>query len=92
MIRIVPVKDQNVRVTWALPRHEPPGPVSVVGDFNDWTPGATALRTRSNGSRTAAVVVARGTTLRFRYLGSDGHWFDDEDAVVRDDQGCLISV
>ncbi|MGW6442850.1 isoamylase [Lentzea sp. NPDC055074] len=92
MIRILPTKDQRVRVTWALPRHEPPGPVSVVGDFNDWTPGVTALRARSNGSRSATVVVAPGTTLRFRYLGPDGHWFDDEDAAARDDHGCLIVV
>ncbi|MCG8925080.1 isoamylase [Lentzea sp. DG1S-22] len=92
MIRIVPAKDQQVRVTWALPRHEPPGPVSVVGDFNDWTPGTTELRPRSNGKRTAAVVVPRGTTLRFRYLGPDGHWFDDEDATAHDGQGGLISV
>ncbi|MGI5499824.1 isoamylase [Lentzea sp. CA-135723] len=92
MIRILHTKDQQVRVTWALPRHEPPGPVSVVGDFNGWTPGTTALRARSNGSRTASVVVARGTTLCFRYLGPDGHWFDDEDAADRDHQGCLITV
>ncbi|SER00370.1 hypothetical protein SAMN05216188_10735 [Lentzea xinjiangensis] len=92
MIRIMPAKDQQMRVTWALPRHEPSGPVSVVGDFNDWTPGVTELRARSNGRRTATVVVPQGTTLRFRYLGSNGHWFDDEDAVARDDQGCLITV
>lgn len=92
MIRIVPAQDHQVRVTWTLPRHEPPGRVSVVGDFNDWTPGTTELRARSNGKRTAAVVVPRGTTLRFRYLASNGHWFDDEDASARDDQGCLISV
>jgi 1,4-alpha-glucan branching enzyme len=92
MIRIVPAKDQHVRVTWALPRHEPPGPVSVVGDFNGWEPGATELRARSNGNRTAAVVVPRGTTLRFRYLGSNGHWFDDSDAAAQDDHGCVITV
>ncbi|WP_418287472.1 isoamylase [Lentzea guizhouensis] len=88
----MPAKDQQMRVTWALPRHEPSGPVSVVGDFNDWTPGATELRPRSNGRRSATVVVPKGTTLRFRYLGSDGHWFDDEDAAARDEQGCLITV
>ncbi|WP_245786630.1 isoamylase [Lentzea albida] len=88
----MPAEDQQVRVTWALPRYGPPGRVSVVDDFNDWTPGTTELRARSNGKRTAAVVVPRGTTLRFRRLASNGHRFEDADASARDDQGCLISV
>jgi hypothetical protein len=38
------------------------------------------------------VTVAAGTTLRFRYLGPDGLWFDDVHADDLDEAGCLVSV
>ena len=33
-------RDGKVRVTFTLPQSDPSGPVSVVGDFNDWNPFA----------------------------------------------------
>lgn len=68
------------KLTFILPADEPEGPVSVVGDFNQWTPGKHELRKRSNGTRSVAVAVPAGSTVRFRYLGQDGHWFDDPQA------------
>lgn len=68
------------KLTFVLPAAEPTGFVSVVGDFNDWTPGAHVLRKRSNGTRSVSVSVPTGSTVRFRYLGENGHWFDDPDA------------
>jgi 1,4-alpha-glucan branching enzyme len=73
-------KGGSVRVTFALPANEPVGAVSVVGDFNNWDPYAHPLRKRSNGTRSTVVTVRPGSTLRFRYLGEGGHWFDDETA------------
>lgn len=73
-------REAHVRVTFSLPCGAAPEPVSVVGDFNDWAPGAHPLRKRSNGRRSATVVLAPGTRSRFRYLSADGAWFDDEDA------------
>jgi 1,4-alpha-glucan branching enzyme len=67
-----------IRVTFSLPVAEPAGAVSVVGDFNNWDPSAHPLRTRSNRTRSAAVTVPVGSTLRFRYLAEGGLWFDDE--------------
>jgi 1,4-alpha-glucan branching enzyme len=67
-----------VRVTFVLPADEPAGAVSVVGDFNGWNPFAHPLRRRGNGTRSAVASVPAGTTLRFRYLGEGGRWFDDE--------------
>ncbi|MBP2034719.1 hypothetical protein [Streptomyces avidinii] len=32
-------KKDRTEVTFVLPADVPPGPVSVVGDFNDWQPG-----------------------------------------------------
>ena len=87
-----PTKDANVRVTFVLPPDEPAGRVSVVGDFNDWRPGAHELRKRSNGSRSAHVIVSPGTTLCFRYLAEGDLWFDDPDAQSRDHRGGLYTV
>jgi 1,4-alpha-glucan branching enzyme len=72
-----PRRDGMVRVTFALPASEPDGAVSVVGDFNEWDPYAHPLRRRANGTRSAAVTVPAGSTLRFRYLAEGGMWFDD---------------
>jgi 1,4-alpha-glucan branching enzyme len=86
------VRDGSVRITFALPASEPAGPVSVVGNFNNWDPFAHPLRKRSNGTRSTVVTTAPGSTLYFRYLGEGGHWFDDEAAHAIDDQGAALSV
>ena len=77
-------------LTFALPAAALEGPVSVVGTFNDWTPGAHALRRRSNGTASTSVVVPVGTTVRFRYLGEHGHWFDDAEADEITPDGSVV--
>ena len=44
-------KGELTRLTFALPLDGHHGAVSVVGDFNDWTPGTHTLVKRSNGTR-----------------------------------------
>lgn len=80
-----------MRITFCLPVDEPPGPVSVVGDFNDWEPGRHTFVRRSNGTRSVTVTAAPGQTLRFRYLGEHGVWFDDETAE-HDGQNGVVTV
>ncbi|MGN6521920.1 MAG: isoamylase early set domain-containing protein [Actinomycetes bacterium] len=88
MIRVSKVaKSNDVKVTFSLPQEQPSGTVSVVGDFNDWTPGKHVLAKRANGTRSVAVTVPAGTSFRFRYLGENGHWFDDEAAPRDGDAG-----
>lgn len=87
-----PGRSGTIRITFALPAEEPRGAVSVVGDFNDWNPFAHPLRRRTNGTRSAAVTVPAGTTLRFRYLAEGGIWFNDETAPARDGQDASIAV
>ena len=87
-----PARNGTVRVTFALPAGQPPGAVSVVGDFNDWDPFAHPLQRRSNGTRSAAVTVPAGATLRFRYLAEGGVWFDDDTAAAQDGQDASIAV
>jgi 1,4-alpha-glucan branching enzyme len=80
------------RLTFVLPSNEPAGRVSVVGSFNDWTPGTHELRRRSNGTRSVSVPVRDGQTVLFRYLGEDGMWFDDPEADAITEVGGRIEV
>ncbi|QGF22645.1 isoamylase early set domain-containing protein [Raineyella sp. CBA3103] len=85
-------KTSALRLTFAIPADAVTGKVSVVGDFNNWTPCTHVLRRRSNGTLSAAVTVHPGSTLRFRYLGENGHWFDDPDADYVDEHGSVVTV
>jgi hypothetical protein len=90
MVRNTRLFGPKRRVTFSLPQDEPRGRVSVVGSFNDWTPGVHELVPRRDGTRTVTVILPPGTH-RFRYLGEAGHWFDDAD-VARDDDGGVITI
>jgi hypothetical protein len=74
-------KAGTTKIQFVLPDNVHDGPVSAVGDFNDWIPGAHKLVRRSNGTRSVTVTAPAGQELQFRYLGSGGRWFDDPDAV-----------
>ena len=75
-------KSGKTKIQFVLPDNVHDGPVSAVGDFNAWRPGAHKLVRRSNGTRSVTITVPAGQELRFRYLGSGGVWFDDPEAVV----------
>ncbi len=83
-------RGDELHLTFVLPQDEPVGRVSVVGDFNDWTPGVHTLVRRRNGTRSVKVKVAPGAAYRFRYLGEQGHWFDDPHVEVRDRQDGVV--
>lgn len=85
-----PTRSTTRTLTFALPSSALDGPVSVVGTFNDWTPGVHPLRRRSNGTASTSVTVPRGTTVRFRYLGTHGRWFDDADADEITPEGSVV--
>jgi hypothetical protein len=78
------------RLTFTLPLDLHDGAVSVVGDFNSWTPGVHTLVKRANGTRSVALSLPPGTKTRFRYLGEGGRWFDDHDADAIDHHGGVI--
>ncbi len=83
----------DVTVTFVLDQDEvPAGTVSVVGDFNSWTPGAHVLRKRSNGTRSVAVTLPAGEQVHFRYLAEGGRWFDDPTADDHDSHGSLLRL
>ena len=80
----------KVRVTFSLPSSDLAGPVSLVGDFNDWTPGTHELRRRSNGHHSVAVDLQPGEPVLFRYLAHGGRWFDDPDADETNPRGGVL--
>jgi 1,4-alpha-glucan branching enzyme len=85
MIRRTPADSDALKVTFAVPVEV--GPVSVVGDFNAWDPESTPLKTRSNGTRSAVLRLPLGGCYRFRYLATDGRFFDDESADAYEANG-----
>ncbi len=80
MLKISHPEPGTTKITFSLPNDHPAGLVSVVGNFNDWTPGVTAMRRRANGQMSAKVVLPDAYELHFRYLGEGGWWFDEPDA------------
>ena len=88
MIKRVPLRDSaQVQVTFALPPHAVAANVSVVGDFNDWDPGAHPFRLRSNGTRSVTLTLPAGERFAFRYLDETGQWFDDDSADAFEPNG-----
>lgn len=77
------LKDRT-QVTFVLPADTPPGPVSVVGDFNDWQPGTHTLEPRKDGMRAVTVALPRGSVHSFRYLAAGDYWFDENHADGHD--------
>lgn len=93
MLRTTKIRNADAyQLTFSLPPTAPPGPVSVVGDFNDWTPGKHKLRARGDGSRSVSVRVTAGRSVQFRYLAPDGHWFDDEHVPDRAGPNCVVRL
>jgi hypothetical protein len=82
----------STRIQFVLPDDILDGPVSAVGTFNNWVPGAHKLVRRSNGTRSVSIAVPTGQPVKFRYLGAGGVWFDDEDADAITAEGSLINA
>jgi hypothetical protein len=90
VIRVSKARDgAGTIVTFALP--DDVGPVSVVGDFNDWTPGVHVLQRRSNGTRSVAVNLGAGR-FEFRYLAADGLWLDEPAAPERSGPNAVLAI
>jgi hypothetical protein len=78
-------------VTFVLSMDAHDGPVSVVGCFNDWTPGVDTLVKRSNGTRSVAVPL-EGGRYEFRYLGAGGVWLDEPEAPEYDGDNAVLTI
>ncbi|NXY93795.1 isoamylase early set domain-containing protein [Streptomyces sp. BR123] len=74
----------RTQVTFVLPENAPDGPVSVVGDFNQWDPAAHPLKARGDGTRAVTIALPSPATHAFRYLAAGDYWFDDDSADGHD--------
>ncbi|MFD9271002.1 isoamylase early set domain-containing protein [Streptomyces goshikiensis] len=81
---------KQTEITFVLPAGHPAGEVSVVGDFNDWRPGAHPMVERPDGSRAVTVAFPVDQHHGFRYLADGGHWLDEEQADGHDGRNSLL--
>ena len=71
----------RVKVTFVLPEDHPyNGDISVVGDFNDWTPGEHRFVRRSNRTYSTNVKLPEDHRFAFRYYSDEDGWIDEDDA------------
>jgi 1,4-alpha-glucan branching enzyme len=99
MIKKVSKRDSDrVKVTFVLPEDHPYGDtLSVVGDFNDWTPGEHTFVRRSNQTFSTNVMLEEGDRYAFRYYSDEHGWVNEEeaDAVEPNEYGstnCVVET
>ncbi|MFJ7949354.1 isoamylase early set domain-containing protein [Streptomyces sp. NPDC096354] len=81
---------KRTEVTFVIPADGPHGPVSVVGDFNDWEPGAHPFVARPDGTRAVTVALPHEHQYGFRYLAAGDYWFDDDHADGHDGRNAIL--
>ena len=54
--------------------------VHIAGDFNDWNPDVTPMKSLKNGGFTATIDLETGKEYQFRYLINNSDWENDWDA------------
>lgn len=85
-------RDDRTEVTFVLPADTPPGPVSVVGDFNEWRPGTHELTPRPDGTRAVTVALPTEGSHSFRYLAAGDYWFNDDSAENQHDGNSRLTI
>lgn len=88
------LKNGSCKVTFELPAEAGAQEVHLCGEFNDWSPTATPMTRRKDGSFRVTVTVEPGRRYRFRYLLDGQRWENDwaADAYVRNEYGGDDSV
>ncbi|GAB3429538.1 early set domain-containing protein [Flindersiella endophytica] len=79
----------QTQLTFSLPAHDPPGEVSVVGDFNGWRAGLHQMLMSENDVRQVSVTVEPGIHY-FRYLATGGRWADEREADLITEHGSVV--
>lgn len=81
------VKDNVVKVTFALPPEAARESVRLVGEFNGWE--GTPLERQKDGAWKATVALSPNREYEFRYLIDNEQWMNDPgaDRQVRNPYG-----
>jgi 1,4-alpha-glucan branching enzyme len=87
-------KSNTCKVTFVLPAQAGAGSVALVGDFNEWSPDATAMTRRKDGRFSTTVSLQAGRDYRYRFLVDGERWENDwqADAYVGNEFGSEDSV
>jgi hypothetical protein len=81
---------RQLKVQFILDTSHPIGQVSVVGSFNNWTPGLDELVPEPDGTRSVTIGLPYGQRIVFRYLGPGDEWFDEPDADEITEEGSIL--
>ncbi|MDR2051619.1 MAG: isoamylase early set domain-containing protein [Deltaproteobacteria bacterium] len=54
--------------------------VYLVGDFNNWSETSLPMKKKKDGSLSVELELPNGEKFKFRYLSSEGVWFNDPEA------------
>jgi 1,4-alpha-glucan branching enzyme len=73
-------KSNTCKVTFELPAQVGAESVALVGDFNDWSPGATTMSRRKDGRFSITLSLETGRDYRYRFLVDGERWENDWDA------------
>lgn len=87
----LPASDE-VEIRFTLDAHDQGETVSVVGSFNDWTPGTHLMQQQDDGTYSVSITVSADADVHFRYLADGGAWFDDPDADEVTADGSIIRL
>lgn len=82
------------RVTFRVPAESNAKKAFVCGDFNNWDPTATPMRSLKDGGFSATVSLSAPQSYRFRYFLDGERWENDleADEYVGNDYGSEDSV
>ena len=88
------LKNGTCKVTFDLTAGAGVKDVNLCGEFNDWSPTATPMTRRKDGTFRVTVTLAPGPRYRFRYLLDGQRWENDwaADAYVPNEYGGDDSV
>ncbi len=73
--------DEQTTVTFIVPAPAKGEKLSVASDFNGWDPGQLPM-TKRGKKCTATAMLDTGRRHAFRYVSSDGRWFETRRLMV----------
>ena len=66
----------KISVTFEMPSDIQAETLAVLGDFNNWDTDSGLMKRRKDGVWAKTIRMNPGT-YHFRYLASDGTWYND---------------
>lgn len=74
---------RTCRVTFELAGAGEAQKIALLGDFNEWNPGAHFLKRRKDGTYAVTVSLEAGQEYRYRFLKDGQTWLNDPEADKR---------